>query len=135
MLIRFFVLNLSFLFCFSSMAFEAISLNIEGLWYRGRIPDRKIAYIDDINERLGSNYTIEEIQTDIALNGCTSIFIQESVEAMLRVFGPSRKIVIRQIDSNSTIIYNSSVSTCTYKSRGGRTGVVCYENICVGKNL
>lgn len=117
------------------MAFEAISLNIEGLWYRGRIPDRKIAYIDDINERLESNYTIEEIQTDIALNGCTSIFIQESVEAMLRVFGPSRKIVIRQIDSNSTIIYNSSVSTCTYKSRGGRTGVVCYENICVGKNL
>lgn len=123
---------MSGLFSFSLIASEVIPFNVKGFWYRGRIPDSKIAYIDDINNQAQTNYTIQDIQTDIEVNGCISPFVQISVQAMLRVFGPSRKIKVTKIESINTLISDFSDAPCTYQSRGGRGGTVCNRDICVG---
>ena len=120
------------LFVFSAMAAEIIPFNVKGFWYRGRIYESKIAYIDDINAQMESDYHIEDIQADVEANGCISPFVQLSVKAMLDVFGPSRKIKITQIATTHQVISDFSDAPCTYQWRGGRTGVVCLGEVCVG---
>lgn len=120
----------------SSHAFatETISFNVKGFWYMGRMPQKKIAYIGDVNTRTGNFATIEDIQIDVDRNGCRSVYVQESVEAMLRVFGPSRKISIEQIEIVDGPVLDFESQPCLYSWRGGRTGRVCYEDICVSAN-
>lgn len=118
-------------FTLTSFASEVISFNVKGLWTRGRIPESKIAYVEDVNALLGSDYTIEDIRMDLAQNGCVSPFVQLSVKAMLHVFGPSRKIVIRQIEAIRLETFDLSESPCTYVWRGGQTGRVCNGDVCV----
>lgn len=123
------VIIMSSLFSFSLVASEVIPFNVKGFWYRGRIAESKIAYIDDVNALIETNYRMEDIQADIEINGCTSPFVQLSVKAMLRTFGASRKIKITKIESRNFLMGDFSHAPCTYQARGGRG--LCYGDICV----
>lgn len=119
------------LFSLNAFARDSVSVNVHGLWYRGRIPASKIAYIGDMAQWTGRDASVEDIAFDIEQNTCRSIYIQASVEAMLKVFGPSRKISIHSLEFKDGSTLNFEERPCLYEWRGGRTGRVCYEEVCV----